>query len=43
MQATKSISLGAKGSNPITKGGILVDFEDPALHRSSSGAYPADE
>jgi hypothetical protein len=42
-RASKAISHGANGSNPEIKGGTLLDFAEPALHRSTSGAYQADE
>jgi hypothetical protein len=42
-QASKAISVGANGRNPEIKGGTLLDFAEPALHRSTSGANQADE
>lgn len=43
VSASKAIEVSAHGSNPLTKSGIMQDVGDPALNRSTSGAYQADE
>jgi hypothetical protein len=43
IQASTAISVAANGSNPLIKKGVLEDFIDICLHRSTSGAYQADE
>ena len=42
-RASEAVSQGANGSNPLTKGRALLDFLNPSLYRSTSGAYQADE
>lgn len=43
IQASTAISVAANGSNPLTKKGVLEDFFNTCLYRSTSGAYQADE
>jgi hypothetical protein len=42
-RASNAIAIGLHGSNPETKHGILTDFANVTLMRSTSGAYQADE
>ncbi len=44
IRAHAAISVGANGSNPVTKSGTLQEAAGPQdLSRSTSGAYQADE
>jgi hypothetical protein len=43
MQASSVIAVGVNGCNPLIKAFVLQDACDQVFHRSTSGAYQADE